>query len=80
MILQAYSKLNAETNMYPDLIGIDVSENDLLSRVVEEQSNRAKICEVAEKAEVSSVLFYWVKEHKHSVWSNEVDNLNFYID
>ena len=57
MIRQAYSKLNAETNMYPDLIGIDVSENDLLSRVVEEQSNRAKICEVAEKAEVSSILF-----------------------
>jgi len=56
VFLQAYTKLNAETNIYPDLIGIEVSENDLLSRVAEEQSNRVKFCEVTEKAEVSNFV------------------------
>ena len=55
LLLQAYSKLNAESDMFPCLIGIDVSETDLVTQLNREQPSRTSTSETVhrEKAEVS---------------------------
>jgi hypothetical protein len=52
LLLQACAKLNANMTMYPDLVGLEVSESDLLSRHADEQLSRVKTID-KEKAEVS---------------------------